>query len=82
MWSAFAITSMVIQTVLGAFISYLTWMWLLGRYPATKISSFVFLTPVFALLIGSFWLDETVTIALVTGLVLVAAGMLLVNRKN
>ena len=81
-WSPFAITSMVIQTVLGAFISYLTWMWLLGRYPATKMSSFVFLTPVFALLIGSFWLGEAVTVPLVVGLALVAAGMLLVNRKH
>ena len=81
-WSPFAITSMVIQTVLGAFISYLTWMWLLGRYPATKMSSFVFLTPVFALLIGSFWLGEAITVPLVVGLALVAAGMLLVNRKH
>lgn len=81
-WSAFAITSMLIQTVLGAFISYLAWMWLLGRYPATKISGFVFLTPVFALLIGSVWLGEAITLPLVVGLSLVAAGMLLVNRKN
>lgn len=81
-WSSFAITSMVIQTLLGAFISYLTWMWLLGRYPATKISGFVFLTPVFALLIGNFWLDEAMTLPLVMGLALVAAGMLLVNRKS
>ncbi|MEO6293000.1 MAG: DMT family transporter [Burkholderiaceae bacterium] len=81
-WSSFAITSMVIQTVLGAFISYLAWMWLLGRYPATKISGFVFLTPVFALLIGSFWLGEAITLPLVVGLSLVAAGMLLVNRKS
>lgn len=81
-WSSFAITSMVIQTVLGAFISYLTWMWLLGHYPATKISGFVFLTPVFALLIGNFWLGEAITLTLVFGLVLVAAGMLLVSRKS
>lgn len=81
-WSSFAITSMVIQTVLGAFISYLAWMWLLGRYPATKISGFVFLTPVFALLIAGFWLGETITLPLVAGLALVAAGMLLVNRKS
>jgi drug/metabolite transporter (DMT)-like permease len=81
-WSSFSITSMVIQTVLGAFISYLAWMWLLGRYPATKISGFVFLTPIFALFIGSFWLGEAVTLRLILGLTMVAAGMLLVNRKR
>jgi drug/metabolite transporter (DMT)-like permease len=81
-WSSFAISSMLIQTVAGAFISYLTWMWLLGRYPATKISGFVFLTPLSALLVGSLWLGEALTLPLVLGLVCVAIGMLLVNRRN
>jgi drug/metabolite transporter (DMT)-like permease len=81
-WSGFAISSMLIQTVVGAFISYLAWMWMLGRYPATKISGFVFLTPLTALLVGSLWLGEALTLPLVLGLACVAAGMLLVNRKK
>ena len=80
-WSPFAAASMALQTVLGAFASYLVWMWLLGRYPATKISVFVFLTPVFALLFGALWLGETVTAHLLAGVALVASGIVLVNRK-
>ncbi|MDR3454248.1 MAG: DMT family transporter [Rhodoferax sp.] len=80
-FSAFAITSLAIQTVIGAFVSYLTWMWMLGRYPATKISVFVFLTPLFALLFGSLWLKEPVTLNLIAALVLVAGGIVLVSRK-
>ncbi len=80
-FSAFAATSLLIQTVLGAFVSFLAWMWLLGHYPATKMSAFVFLTPVFALVFGSLWLGETVSLSLVTALVLVAAGIVLVSRK-
>ncbi len=80
-WSAFAITSLVVQTVIGAFASYLAWMWMLGRYPATKISVFVFLTPIFALLFGALWLGERVTPSLLSALALVAAGIVLVNRK-
>ena len=81
-WSGFAISSMLIQTVVGAFISYLAWMWMLGRYPATKISGFVFLTPLSALLVGSLWLGEALTLPLILGLACVAAGMLLVNRRH
>ena len=81
-WSGFAISSMLIQTVVGAFISYLAWMWMLSRYPATKMSGFVFLTPLFALLIGNLWLGEALTMPLIFGLVCVAVGMLLVNRRN
>ena len=50
-FSGFAWFSLVADVV-GAFASYLAWMWLLGRYPATRVSVFVFLTPAFALV---FW---------------------------
>lgn len=80
-FSAFAGKSLWLQTVVGAFASYLAWMWMLGRYPATKISVFVFLTPVFALLFGALWLNEPVTVNLVISLFMVAAGIVLVNLK-
>ena len=80
-FSPFAITSLILQTVVGAFASYLAWMWMLGHYPATKISVFVFLTPLFALLFGALWLKEAVTPSLLAALVLVAVGIVLVNRK-
>jgi drug/metabolite transporter (DMT)-like permease len=80
-WSVFAATSIVLQTVIGAFASYLVWMWLLGRYPATKLSAFVFFTPVFALLFGAWWLGEAITPSLVGALAGVAAGIVLVNKK-
>ncbi|MDO9358311.1 MAG: DMT family transporter, partial [Polaromonas sp.] len=80
-FSPFALTSLVLQTVVGAFASYLAWMWMLGRYPATKISVFVFLTPLFALLFGVLWLNEAATPSLLAALVLVALGIVLVNRK-
>ena len=80
-WSSFAIGSVAVQTVVGAFASYLAWMWMLGHYPATKISAFVFLTPLFALLFGMLWLGEAVTLTLALSLGLVAVGIVLVNRK-
>ena len=81
-FSPFAITSLFLQTVVGAFASYLAWMWMLGRYPATKISVFVFLTPLFALLFGALWLKESVTPGLVAALGAVAVGIVLVNRRH
>ena len=81
-FSSFAITSLLLQTVVGAFASYLAWMWMLGRYPATKISVFVFLTPLFALLFGALWLKESVTTGLLAALGAVAVGIVLVNRQR
>ena len=80
-WSGFVWLSMTVQTAIGAFASYLAWMWMLGHYPATRISSFVFLTPLFALLFGAWWLGEPVTLNLLAALAMVAGGILLVNRR-
>jgi drug/metabolite transporter (DMT)-like permease len=80
-WSRFAIGSVAVQSTVGAFASYLAWMWMMGHYPATKISAFVFLTPLFALLFGMLWLGEAVTLTLILSLTLVAVGIVLVNRK-
>ena len=80
-FSGFALGSLLLQTVVGAFASYLAWMWMLSHYQATKLSVFVFLTPVFALLFGALWLGEAVTPTLLASLVLVAIGIVLVNRK-
>jgi drug/metabolite transporter (DMT)-like permease len=81
-YSTYAWTSIAVQTVVGAFASYLAWMWLLRHYPATMMSSFTFLTPVFALVFGVALLNEPLTVQLVLALSGVAVGIVLVNRKG
>lgn len=68
------------QVIVVAFISYLAWFWLVSRYPAGRLSAFSFLTPLFGLIAGAVILGETVTWALIAALVLVGAGIYLVNR--
>jgi drug/metabolite transporter (DMT)-like permease len=80
-YSTQAWVSIGLQTAVGAFASYLTWMWLLRHYPATQMSSFTFLTPLFALVLGVLLLGEPLTLQLVLALVGVAVGIVLVNRK-
>ncbi|KAF1066367.1 MAG: hypothetical protein GAK39_04938 [Variovorax sp.] len=79
-YSAWAWTSIALQTVIGAFASYLAWMWMLRHYPATQMSSFTFLTPLFALVFGVLLLSEPLTPQLVVALAGVAVGIVLVNR--
>lgn len=80
-YSGYAWVSLGLQTVVGAFASYLAWMWLLRHYPATRMASFTFLTPVFALVFGVALLKEPLTAQLVLALCGVAIGIVLVNRK-
>ncbi|MBS0344253.1 MAG: DMT family transporter [Proteobacteria bacterium] len=80
-YSGYAWFSVALQTVIGAFASYLAWMWMLRHYPATRISSFTFLTPLFALIFGVALLKEPLTLQLVLALAGVGLGILLVNRR-
>lgn len=68
------------QIAVVAFASYLTWFWLIARYPAGRLASFAFLTPLFGLLFGAVLLAEPVSAALVAALTLVGFGIYLVNR--
>ena len=68
------------QTVVVTFGSYLVWFWLIRHYPATRLSAFTLLTPVFGLLAGALLLGEPVTVRLLTALLAVSFGIAMVNR--
>jgi drug/metabolite transporter (DMT)-like permease len=69
----------------GVFIvasaSYLTWFWLISRFKATTLHAFTFLTPLFAIVFGSWLLNEAISPNLLIAAALIAAGIVLVNRS-
>ena len=71
--------SLVFQSAIVSFASYLVWFWLMRHYPATRLSAFVLLTPVFGLLFGVLLLDEPLTPRILLALAAVCAGIALVN---
>ncbi len=70
------------QIVVVAAASYLAWFWLIRHYPATRLSSFSFLTPVLGVLAGGVLLDEPLTPAVIGALLLVGAGIWIANRPS
>ncbi|TSE35282.1 DMT family transporter [Tepidimonas charontis] len=80
-YSAMAWGSVFLQTAVGAFATYLAWMWMLRHYPATRVATFTFLTPLFALVFGVALLDEPLTLQLLLALGGVTAGIVLVSRR-
>lgn len=70
------------QTVIVVTAGYLFWFWLLKIYPASGVASFSFLSPIFGVAFGWLILGETVGPALTAALVLVVAGLLLINRPK
>jgi drug/metabolite transporter (DMT)-like permease len=69
------------QTVVVAFVTYVIWLWLIGLYPASRLATFSFLTPLLGIVAGALLLDEPLTWGLVAAVALVALGIRLVNRR-
>lgn len=65
--------------VAGGFIA---WLWLLSVYPTATVASFSFLTPLFAILMGHILYGEPLTLALGVAFLLVAGGIVLINRRG
>lgn len=78
-WS---VTALAYQIVIVVSISYVSWFWLLAHYPAGRLSSFAFLTPVSAVALGWLLLGEPISHLLLVSVALVAAGIYLVNRRD
>ena len=74
--------SLIFQTVIVAFASYLAWFWLLRHYSATKVSAFSFMTPMFGMAFGALLLRETLSARLVVAFIFVAVGIYVVNRPH
>lgn len=64
--------------VAGGFIA---WLWLMSVYPSSTVAAFSFLTPVLAILLGAAIFGETLSPAILGPGVLVAAGIVLINRS-
>jgi len=78
---ALILSSVLFQGIIIAFISYLVWFYLVHAYPVSLLSAFTFLTPVFATISGVIFINEPLTLTLVSSLILVSLGIYVVNLK-
>ncbi len=77
--STAAVASILYLGVLAAGIGFVGFVWLTRTYTATRVNAFVFLSPVFGVLIAWAALGESVTILQAAGALGVASGIWIVN---
>jgi drug/metabolite transporter (DMT)-like permease len=68
------------QIVIMVTAGFSFWLWLLSIYPPASVAAFSFLAPVFGVLLGWWLLDEPLGAPIIVALVLVCAGLVLINR--
>jgi len=78
---AVSLAAFTYQTVWVVGCTFLIWLVLMKSYPAGKLSAFTFITPLFGVAAGHFVLHEPLSPGFAVAVVLVIAGLVLVNRK-
>ena len=81
-WTNTAIFSMLFHVLVMSFFSLMLWFWLLRHYLANGLGVFSFLTPVFGMVFGIVFLNETVEFNFILGTILVMLGVLLVSSAH
>jgi drug/metabolite transporter (DMT)-like permease len=78
-WTPTVVASLVFHALAVSFASFLVWFWLLGRYYASRLGVFSFLTPLFGVVFGAWWLAEPLEPGFIVGAVPVLLGIVLVS---
>jgi drug/metabolite transporter (DMT)-like permease len=76
-----SVGSILYLSILGTVIAFNGWYWLLGRVTAVQASLVAFLTPAVAVFIGVGFFEESLTVPIVLGTMMILSGVFLVSRK-
>jgi drug/metabolite transporter (DMT)-like permease len=77
-----AAAAIAYQVVAGSLIAFTAYVWLLSRVAATKVTSYAYVNPVVALLIGHEIGGERIGVRTIAGVVLVLASTVALMRRR
>ena len=81
-WTGGFVVALLYTSLIGSALAWGLWFGLVAAGEASRASSYIFLVPVVAVLLGVLLLDETFRAVQVAGSLLVVAGIYLVNRRT
>lgn len=65
--------------IFGSIAGFGAYVWLLKVQPATKVSTYAYVNPVVAVLLGIFFAKESISMLQIVGLVIILGSVLLIN---
>jgi drug/metabolite transporter (DMT)-like permease len=81
-WSAVptdAWLSVIYLILFGSIAAFSAYVWLLEVRPATQVSTYAYVNPVVAVLLGVLFANESITMLQILGLVVILGSVLLIN---
>ena len=80
-FDAQVVTAVLYQGLIATSFGFVAWNTLLQKYGAVALHSFIFLMPAAGVMLGGALLKEPITAQILAALVLIAAGILVVNTR-
>ena len=81
-YSARSIFGLVYLIFLGSIVGYSAYVWLLANAPIGQVSTYAYVNPVIAIALGAIVLDESITVRIVAGAVLILFAVAIVIRRE
>lgn len=64
---------------MGSLVTYLAYLWLLKKRPAAQVSTYVYVNPVIALILGAMIAGEQIGFVQIIALAVILVGVVMVN---
>jgi drug/metabolite transporter (DMT)-like permease len=81
-WSGRSIFGLCYLVVFGSLLGYSAYVWLLANAPIAKVSTYAYVNPVVAIALGVVVLDESLTLRIAAGALLILVSVASVLRRE
>ena len=68
--------------ILGSYVGYLSFMWLVSNAPLSLVSTYAYINPIVALILGSLFLGEQITTRTLIASAIILSGVMLITWSN
>lgn len=76
-WSLESVAAFAYLLGFGSLLAFTAYVWLLQRAPVSKVSTYAYVNPLVAIVLGVWMLDETITAATLAGAALIVSSVAL-----
>ncbi|MDX1417648.1 MAG: drug/metabolite exporter YedA, partial [Candidatus Promineifilaceae bacterium] len=77
-----SLLALIYLTIFGSIIAFSAYIWLLKYVPATKVATYTYVNPVFAVFLGWLILDEAITPTTIAATVIIILAVILITTAG
>lgn len=81
-WSSRSLLALAYLVVFGSLVGFSAYTWLVAHVPVAVVSTYAYVNPVVAVLLGALILDERITPSILGGAALIIAAVAFIVRKQ